>query len=231
MVRSAAMTDPQKVRLPVAEGAEAEIWVQRAAQNPARRTTLVLAHGAGGDVDETTLEAIAAGAVDNGIDAVRLRFPYRVAGRNAPDTAPKLEAAFRTVVRWAKEELSAGQVVVGGRSMGGRIASLMAVAGEPVTGLMFISYPLHPAGKEDKLRDTHLYVLQRPMLFVQGDRDALCRMPLMKPVIARLGERATLHVVEGGDHSFKVLKRSGRTTQEAHAEVIATALSWLRDVV
>ena len=226
------MPDVQKVRIPVGVGGPAEVWLQRATGHGATRRALVLAHGAGGDVDETTLEGICAGAAARGVDALRLRFPYRVKRHNAPpDSAPKLEAAYRAVVRWAKTELKAERVVVGGRSMGGRIASLLAVTGELVDGLMFIAYPLHPAGKEDTLRDTHLYVLQRPMLFVQGDRDPLCRIHLMKPVAERLGERATLHVVEGGDHSFKVLKRSGRTTEQAHAEVVSTALSWLADVL
>lgn len=225
------MPKVDKQRVDVAEGVEAEVWVQRAKGDPPVRRALVLAHGAGGDVGETTLEAICAGAVAAGIDAVRLRFPYKVQGRKAPDAAPKLEAAYRAAVRWVKSELGATKVVVGGRSMGGRISSLLAVTGEPVEGLMLLAYPLHPAGKEDKLRDTHLYVLQRPMLFVQGDRDPLCRLRLMEPVIKRLGKRATLHVVKGGDHSFKVLKRSGRTTDEAQAEVVTTALDWLHDVL
>jgi hypothetical protein len=225
------MAKLDKVRVPVADGVEAEVWIQRAGGDPPVRKALVLAHGAGGDVDETTLERICAGAVASGVDAVRLRFPYKVKGRKAPDRAPKLEAAFRAAVRWVKDELGTSKVVVGGRSMGGRIASLLAVTGEPVEGLMFIAYPLHPAGQEDKLRDTHLYVLQRPMLFVQGDRDTLCRMKLMQPVIDRLAPRATLHVIEGGDHSFKVLKRSGRTTDEAQAEVVQAALDWLGDVL
>ena len=225
------MSSVDKVRVPVAEGVEAEVWVQRAGGDPPVRRALVLAHGAGGDVDETTLERICAGALEQGVDAARLRFPYRVQGRKAPDAAPKLEAAYRAVVRWVKSELGAARVVAGGRSMGGRIATLLAVTGEPVEGLMLVAYPLHPAGKEDKLRDTHLYVLQRPMLFIQGDRDPLCRMHLMTPVADRLGARATLHVVAGGDHSFKVLKRSGRTTDEAQAEVVRAALTWLDDVL
>ncbi len=225
------MPSVRKIRVPVSDGIEAEVWVEQAEGQGTTRKALVLTHGAGGDIDETTLEAICAGAVASGIDAVRMRFPYRVSKRKAPDSAPKLEAAYRAVVRWTKTELKADRVVVGGRSMGGRISSLLAVTGEPVDGLMFLAYPLHPAGKEDKLRDTHLYVLQRPMLFVQGDRDPLCRMRLMNPVIHRLGPRATLHVVKGGDHSFKVLKRSGRTTQEARAEVVTTALTWLADVL
>lgn len=228
-------------------GAVAELWLDRAASRAAggRRgpgpPALLLAHGAGGDVDEATLAAIAAGArrarAEGGLDldVVRLRFPYRVAGRKVPDPATRCEAAFRAATAFARRELSAGRVFAGGRSMGGRVASLAAVAGEPVDGLLFLAYPLHAAGAADDpdgRRDAHLYVIQRPMLFVSGDRDPLARTDLLGATVERLGRaRAALHVVAGGDHGFKTLKRSGRTTDDAQAEVVRTSLAWLRGLL
>jgi len=221
------------VRIPIDDERSVHARVSPTPREDTAETVVILSHGAGGDIDEPTLVGVHEAAVALGLGAVRFRFPYREAGRRAPDGAHLLEEVFRSVVRWVRspEGLGARQVVCGGRSMGGRIASLVVVGGEPVDGLLFLSYPLHPAGKPDKLRDTHLYVIQRPMLFVSGDRDALCRLDRMEPVVQRLGERATLHLIADGDHSLRVRKKSGRTQDEARAEAVAAARAWLTRVV
>ena len=224
--------EPTPVRIPLGDDRSTSALVTPA-PGQACDAAVVLAHGAGGDIDEQTLAGVHQAAVAQGLAAVRFRFPYRDKGHKAPDAAHFLEDTFRSVVRWVRSPagLLARRLVVGGRSMGGRIASLMVVGGEPVDGLLFLSYPLHAAGKPDKLRDTPLYVIQRPMLFVSGDRDALCRQDLLAGVLRRLGERASHHAVAGGDHVLKVRKRSGRTSEEARAEAVRAAAAWLKRVL
>ena len=116
---------------------------------------------------------------------------------------------------------------IGHKSLGGRIASYVAADGAPVRGLLFLGYPLHPAGRSDELRADHLPGVALPMLFVQGTRDALCELERLRPVLARL-PRATLHTIEGGDHSFRVPRRAGRTDADVWAEIVGVAAHWLR---
>ena len=170
---------------------------------------LVLWHGAGGDVGERSLVAVAAAAAAaaaaDGALVVRARFPYRVAGKRAPDRMPLLLASARESIDAAAALPNAGgrKLVLGGRSMGGRVASLLVSEGLHADGLVFLSYPLHPAGKPDKLRDAHLPAIRCPMLFVQGDRDTLCDLELLRPVLKKLGRRAQLSVFPGADHGMR----------------------------
>jgi predicted alpha/beta-hydrolase family hydrolase len=131
------------------------------------------------------------------------------------------------VGEFARGELGARKLVHGGRSMGGRIASQAVAKGAPCDALVFLAYPLHPPGRPEQLRDRHLPEVAAPMLFVQGTRDDFARWDLLTAVLGRLGARATRHAVEGGDHSFKVLKKSGRTQSAVDAEVHQAVLSWL----
>lgn len=166
---------------------------------------VILWHGAGGDVDEKSLLALARAFAKQGATAARARFAYRVAGRRAPDRMPQLMASARTTIDAIRDLAGChdNRLILGGRSMGGRVASMLASEGDAIDGLMFLAYPLHPEGQTDKLRDEHLYKVQCPMLFVQGDKDALAEMRLLKPVLAKLGERATLKLYEGADHSLR----------------------------
>ena len=127
---------------------------------------------------------------------------------------------------YAEGTLGARRVVLGGKSMGGRMASQLVAKGRPAAGLVFLGYPLHPPGRVESLRDAHLGRIAPPMLFIQGTRDALARWDLMEAVTARL-PRATLHRVEDGDHSFRVLKRTGRTAAEVEAAIVSAITSWL----
>ena len=191
---------------------------------------LVLTHGAGGDTDEATLASLHLRVVEElRWSAVRFRFPYRDAGKKRPDRPAVLEATWRAVVDWARSDagLAASHLAAGGRSMGGRIASMVAAAGAPVDACVFLAYPLHPSGNREKTRTAHLADIPCPMLFVAGDRDSLSHLDLLEPVVERLGAGAALHVVAEGDHSFRVRKSSGRTTADAHAEVVDTVLDWL----
>jgi predicted alpha/beta-hydrolase family hydrolase len=163
---------------------------------------LVLAHGAGRDMDDPLLVGFAEGLAAQDVSCLRFNFPYRELGRRAPDPEPVLrgswEAAFERGGRMG------GPVWVGGKSLGGRIASMVVADGLPAAGLVFVGYPLHPPGKPERIRDAHLGAIHVPMLFLQGTADPFARRDLLDQTLERLGDRATFHPVEGGDHSFRV---------------------------
>jgi predicted alpha/beta-hydrolase family hydrolase len=188
---------------------------------------VVLGHGAGSTRRYPALVEMAKDLAVSGRTAVLYNFPYTEAGRGRPDPPAVLEATISAVAEHVRTSLRARRLVLGGRSMGGRIASQAAAKGLAVDGLVFLAYPLHPPGKPDQLRDAHLPAITAPMLFVQGTRDAFATPDLLDGVLARLGERATLHRIEGGDHSFGVPKRTGRTPAEVKGEIRETVLAWL----
>jgi hypothetical protein len=188
---------------------------------------VVLGHGAGSTRTYPAVVALAEAIAASGRLAVLYNFRYAEAGGRRPDRPEVLEATTRAVADHARQALGARVLVLGGRSMGGRIASQAVAKGLPAEGLVFLAYPLHPPGRPLQLRDRHLSEISVPMLFVQGTRDDFARADLLDAVLARLGERATLHRVEGADHSFGVLKSTGRTPDQVRAEVHAAVLGWL----
>jgi predicted alpha/beta-hydrolase family hydrolase len=163
---------------------------------------LVLGHGAGSSMTSPFLTGFCEQIAGLGVATHRFDFPYMRAGRRSPDRAPVLIESYREA--WSRAvELAAGlPVLAGGRSMGGRIASMAAAEGMPAAGLVFLAYPLHPPGRPERIRDAHLYDLQMPMLFLQGTRDAFAQPALLADVLERLGARAELVSIEGEDHSF-----------------------------
>ena len=187
--------------------------------------TFVYAPGAGSNIDDAFGVYASRQLAGRGVATVRFQFPYMEVGRRAPDRPAVLEATWRAVIEAVSGD--AGRLVVGGRSMGGRIASQVVAAGERADGLVFFGYPLHPPGQFEKLREAHLPKIEAPMLFVQGTRDGFAREDLLDSLIERLTPRAELHRVERADHAFGVLKRSGRTPAEVLAEVTAVLLRWL----
>lgn len=203
--------------------------VAAAAAAPRLDTTVILAHGAGTDMHHPFLVQFADGLAARGVATVRFNFPYTDQGKRAPDRAPVLEACWRAVLDAVRVDahLGSGRVVIGGKSMGGRMASHIAAHGATVDGLLFLGYPLHPAGQPHKLRAAHLASIAAPMLFLTGTRDALCPLEQLRPVLAPLPQ-ATLHVVEDGDHSFAVRKRSGRDAAMVLHELLNASLLWLR---
>lgn len=196
---------------------------------PPLGATVVLAHGAGTTMDHPQVVAFAAGLAARGAAAVRFNFPYTEAGRRAPDRAAVLEACYRAVLAAVRADarLGAARLIAGGRSMGGRMASHLAAAGEPLDGLLCLGYPLHPAGRPQQLRAAHLPRIAVPMLFLTGTRDALCPLDRLRPVLAAL-PLATLHVVEDGDHGFAVRARSGRDAAGVRAELVDATIGWLQ---
>lgn len=177
-------------------------------EGPLSNHVVVLWHGAGGDVDQAHLLAVAQAAAADGAFSVRARFAYRIEGKKAPDRMPKLTAHARETIDEAvlASRLERPRLILGGRSMGGRVVSMLVSDGRiqdhTLDGLLFLSYPLHPPGKPDQLRDAHLTEISCPMLFVAGDRDTLARLERLRPVVKRLGSRARLEVFEGANHGF-----------------------------
>jgi predicted alpha/beta-hydrolase family hydrolase len=144
------------------------------------------------------------GLAEAGVGSLRFNFPYKEQGRRAPDPPPVLRDALTAAFDEAGRRAKGKPVFVGGKSLGGRIASLLVADGLSAAGLVFVGYPLHSPGKFERLRDEHLERIRAPMLFLQGTKDPFARWDLLEAVVARLGKRATLHPVEGGDHSFRV---------------------------
>jgi uncharacterized protein len=190
-------------------------------------TVVVLGHGAGGTRRTPMLVALADALAASGRSALLYNFPYAERGGRRPDPPAVLEATTRAVAALALHATGATRIVHGGRSMGGRIASQVVAAGERADGLAFLAYPLHPPGQFEKRREAHLPSIEAPMLFLQGTRDAFAREDLLLALMERLGPRAELHRVAEADHSFGVLKRTGRTPQDVLAEVRHTLLAWL----
>jgi uncharacterized protein len=197
---------------------------------PATATALyVFAHGAGVDMNHPSMASNAQGLAERGIATLRFQFPYMEKGGGRPDPPAIAQATVRAAVAKAAELAPDLPLFAGGRSYGGRMTSqAQAVAPLPgVRGLVFLGFPLHPAGKPGIERADHLEQIEIPMLFVSGSRDALADMALLKPLVGGLGERATLHVVEGGDHGLRVLVSSGRTNEEAQAEALDAMAQWM----
>jgi predicted alpha/beta-hydrolase family hydrolase len=172
--------------------------------------------------------AVCEGLAQRGHAAMRFNFLYKERGHKAPDPRARLERTYRAAVEAFRDECGGlKSLVIGGKSLGGRIASHLAAAGEACDGLVFLGYPLHPAREPERLRDGHLTEVEAPMLFVQGTRDPLCDLELLRIVLDRLGRRATLHEVAGGDHSFGLLKSANRSVESVYEEIVATVDRWL----
>jgi predicted alpha/beta-hydrolase family hydrolase len=190
-------------------------------------TLVALGHGAGGNRRTGMLVRLAEALERSGRSALLFNFPYTERRARVPDPPAVLEATVCAVAEHARAVLGKPAVVLGGKSMGGRIASQAVAKGLAAEGLVFLGYPLHAPGKPEALRDAHLGSVAAPMLFVQGTRDAFARWDLLTPVIERLGDRATLLRVEEGDHSFAVPKRTGRSAADVEALVFDGVVNWL----
>jgi predicted alpha/beta-hydrolase family hydrolase len=221
---------PESVRVAVASGTVTAL-VYPPPGTVARLPTVILAHGAGAPQSSPFMVDFARGLARRGCHAVTFNFPYTEQGRRLPDRAPTLEACFRDVIAAvrARAYLRDGPLVIGGKSMGGRIASNLAAQGLPdLAGLVALGYPLHPPGRPEQLRALHLPRIRQPMLIVQGSRDAFGTPEELRPALAPLGAAATLYVVEEGDHSFKVPKRGPVTQEEVFERVQDEIVRWIR---
>src|SRR5947209_18606029 len=200
---------------------------------PDARLLYVLAHGAGAGMRHPFLEAVARALAEQKIATVRYQFPYMERRARRPDPPAVAAAAVRAAVSEAARVAPGLPLVAGGKSFGGRMTST-AQAEEPlpgVQGLVFLGFPLHPPGRPGDKRAEHLAQVRIPMLFLQGDRDEFADLKLLKPVVKRLGTHATLHLVKDGDHSFHVLKRSGRTDVDVMSELVDAIVKWTAGIV
>ncbi len=193
--------------------------------------TVVLGHGAGANQLSSFMVMIARGLAARGCDVMTFNFAYKERGRSIPDPRARLESCYQAVIKTAQtnRKLKKNRLVIGGKSMGGRIASqVAAIAPDGIAGLVFLGYPLHPPGRPDKLRDAHLKEIHAPMLFVQGARDTFGTADEISAVIKRLRLPATLQVIESGDHSLKVPKRLGEPQEKIYAAILDNVAEWLQ---
>jgi predicted alpha/beta-hydrolase family hydrolase len=199
-------------------------------QAPARPLAcLVLAHGAGAGMAHRSMAAIAEGLADRNVATLRYQFPYMERGGRRVDPPPVAHAAVRAATAEAKLRAGPAPLFAGGKSFGGRMTS-QAQALAPldgVRGLVFFAFPLHPAGKPSDTRAAHLSAVGIPMLFLEGTKDQLAELPLLKPVVASLGGRATLELIEEADHAFHVPAKSGRTDADVLAQILDAAAAWM----
>lgn len=193
------------------------------------RACYVLAHGAGAGMTHPFMAAVAEGLAERGIATLRYQFPYMERGSKRPDTPKLAQATVRAAVAEAARRMPDAPLFAGGKSFGGRMTS-QAQAAEPmpgVRGLIFLGFPLHPAGKPSDERAAHLSEVKVPMLFLQGSRDDLAHLDLLRPLVKRLGRAATLQVFEDADHSFHVPARSGRKGAEVLVDLLDKAANWI----
>ena len=197
---------------------------------------IVLAHGAGADMNHPFMTFFHENLARAGWLSVKFNFPYKELGRKAPDPAPRLEDAFERVLDHVRESVrpAPGRLFAGGKSMGGRIAANVAAkeaaAGEQsLAGLVFLGYPLHAPKRHDRLRADNLLRITAPMLFVQGTNDPFCRLDLLDEVLKRVQAPARTHLIEGGNHDFRVPKRLGREPEAVWREVVEAIGRWRTD--
>lgn len=215
------------MRLNVPDAGEVQAILLRP-KNP--ECVLALAHGAGAGMNHPFMTALAHKLADDGVATFRFQFPYMEQRRRVPDRAPLLTATVQVAVQAASKAAPGLPLFAGGKSLGGRMTSLAAAEGrfDGVRGLAFFGFPLHPPNRPGTKRAEHLREVKLPMLFLQGTRDALADLELLRPICAELGTRATLHVIEGADHSFHVLKSSGKTDEGVLEELAQKASAWTK---
>ena len=219
------MREAMQWRVAVDEEETVAIFEPGAARDA--QAVFVCAHGAGGHRDDRGMVRLAAVLRARGFDLVRFNFLYREKGSDRPDSMPRLKRCLSAVVSRTRQALSPRSLIIGGRSMGGRAASMLATDGIACDALLLLAYPLHPARKPQQLRDAHLRQIKVPVLCFNGTRDALCRRDLMESVLATVRAPWEMHWLEGADHSFHVLKSSGRTDADVLDEVGDVSQRWL----
>jgi len=227
-------SEPEKLQVLANERDTVTALLYLAPRRERTAVTLILAHGAGANQLHPFMQIFARGLAARGLDVLTFNFVYMEQGRGVPDKKEKLEACYQAVIKAAGQhpKLKGNQIAIGGKSMGGRIGSqVAAVNGDdetlPIAALVFLGYPLHPPGNPEKLRDAHLNQIRVPMLFIQGARDAFGTADEIRDVIKRLKLPATLHAIEGGDHSLKVSKRAELTREQVYETSMDTIAAWL----
>lgn len=216
---------PEQILIQVSDGATSGLWLAP----PDARATYVFAHGAGAGMTHKSMAAIAEGLAARGVATLRYNFLYMERGSKRPDAPALAHAAVRAAVDAARRQAPSLPLFAGGKSFGGRMTSQAQdkAALPDVRGLVFFAFPLHPAGKPGDERAAHLQDVRVPMLFLQGDKDALAELSLLEPVVTRLGAGAELALYADADHSFHVPARSGRKDADVLAEILDRAAGWI----
>jgi predicted alpha/beta-hydrolase family hydrolase len=212
--------------VPVGEHTTTAVYEPGAGER-AELPLFVCAHGAGGSMSDRGMLATANAFRAHGIGMVRFNFLYKARGSGRPDPMPLLMETTAAIVARARNELSPEQVVIGGRSMGGRAASMLAADGYGADGLLLLAYPLHPAGQPAKLRDAHLQNIRMPVIAFSGTRDPLCTRELMERALTTVTAPWDMRWIEGADHSFHVLKSSGTNDAAVMDSIAASSAEWL----
>ena len=225
--------EPEKLVVKASESDSVTALLYAASKKDRLGITVILGHGAGANQLTPFMRLFASGLAERGFDAMTFNFIYMEQGRRVPDPKAKLEGCYGAVIEFARKhkKLKGNRVVIGGKSMGGRIASQVAASQEladEIAALVFLGYPLHPPGRTDKLRDAHLPEIKAPMLFIQGERDAFGTEEEIRAVIKRLHLAAMLYAIEGGDHSLKVPKSAGVPQQQLYESTMDEIARWLR---
>ena len=187
----------------------------------------ICAHGAGGNMKDAATAATAKAMREIGLGVVRFNFLYKEKGRGGPDPMPKLMACYTAVADTARRELRPTRLFIGGRSMGGRTASMLAADGFDADGLLLLAYPLHPPGQHDKLRVDHLPAITLPVLCFNGTRDTFCDPALMKAALKKVKTDWTMHWIQDADHGFHVPRKSGRTDADVLTEIRDVTAEWV----
>jgi uncharacterized protein len=228
------LKSPSELRIALETGAVTTALVYPAA-GPGIGATLILGHGAGAGQRSRFMVDTAAALSILGLDVVTFNFLYTEQQRRIPDRAPLLEACYRAAIATVRREADSARhwLFIGGKSMGGRIATQVAAAdpGLPINGIVLLGYPLHPPGRPNERRDKHLPSIQQSMLFVQGERDAFGTPADLEPVLAALPAKATLHVVQRGDHSFKVTGLDAAQRAALADELHRTIVDWVASII
>jgi predicted alpha/beta-hydrolase family hydrolase len=243
------MKEPEELIVKVSQSDSVTALLYAASKRDRAGMTMILGHGAGASQLTPFMRLFASGFAERGFDAMTFNFVYMEQGRRVPDPKAKLEGCYHAVIEAAKrhKKLKGNLLVIGGKSMGGRIASQVAAASNDqalpdsrasamsasagIAGLVFLGYPLHPPGKPEQLRDAHLKDIRAPMLFVQGSRDVFGTEAELRAVIKRLHLPATLHAIEGGDHSLKVPRSAGVPQQQVYESTMDDIARWLKTQV
>jgi predicted alpha/beta-hydrolase family hydrolase len=222
----------RELKVPLNQGETTAIVYDSLRPPTDRRRAFILAHGAGAGQQSAWIVNAARALTALGVQVVTFNFPYTEHGRKLPDRGPILEDCYRAVIAAAHRELHPAALFIGGKSMGGRIATQVAAAHQEldIAGLVLLGYPLHPPGRPQQRRDAHLPAIRQPMLFVQGSRDAFGTRDELAPVIAAIGPHASMHVVEGGDHSFKVAGRDKHAQDAVLNDVWRAVAAWIDDL-
>lgn len=226
------MKNPNELAIRVETSATTAL-VYPAAAYPIHRT-VILGHGAGAGQQSAFMVGFARALSDLGVDVVTFNFLYTEQRRKIPDRPPLLEACWRAVIATVRRDVpsAAHSLFIGGKSMGGRIATQVAAADAslPLAGLVLLGYPLHPPGKPNQRRDKHLPAIRRPMLFVQGSRDAFGTPSELASALEAMSPTPVVHVVEGGDHSFKVARQTSQQQAAIYADVQQAIVAWMGSV-